>query len=98
VASVIEAACAGTRPLPLAVPDSLADGFPIASLVTVEFELGAWAPEDFPFSDPSTRRAELAELPAWLQAARASAERVFGAGFDRPGGKTARPAPLAEKR
>ncbi|HEY3450354.1 MAG TPA: DUF4056 domain-containing protein [Myxococcales bacterium] len=98
VDSIIEAACAGTRALPLAVPASLAEGFPLARFVTLDFELGDWAPKDFPFSDARTRRVGLEEFPRLLRAARDDAEGVFGAGFDRPGGRVVRPAPLAVKR
>lgn len=99
VDSIIEAACAGTRPLPLSVPDSLAEGFPIAPLLAIDFELGDWAPEDFPYSDPEARRLDLDGLPAALQAAHDSAERVLGVGFDRPSGKVVPPGePVARQR
>ena len=98
VDSVIEAACAGTRALPLTIPDRLADGFPIDKFVAIDFEIGDWAPKDFPFTDATSRRVGLQDFPRLIKAVRDDAVLIFGEGFDRPGGKVVRPAPLVEKR
>ncbi|MGC4119159.1 MAG: DUF4056 domain-containing protein [Myxococcales bacterium] len=97
VDSIIEAACAGRRALPLTFPESLAEGFPIARYVDVEFEVGDWAPADFPFPNAGSRIVKLEDFPHVLQASHDAAESVFGVGFDQPGGKVVPPA-RAERR
>ena len=97
VDSVIEAACAGTRALPLPIPERLAPGLAITEYLSVDFELGDWAPKDFPYREAGTRLVEASEFPRLVQAAQAEGEQLLGVGFARPGGKVVRP-PSTQKR
>ncbi len=82
---VLDAACAGTpTALPLDVPMSLG-GHEISSLAGIDFEVESWAPPEFPFADPTTRRVTQADLPRMAEAVRLAEEKTLGAGFDKPG-------------
>ncbi|MFT3768197.1 MAG: DUF4056 domain-containing protein [Minicystis sp.] len=82
---VMDAACAARpKALPLDVPDRI-DGHPITDFVTVDFEVGAWAPAAMPFADASIRHLTSADFPRFVEAVRAAAEPTLGRGFDNPG-------------
>jgi hypothetical protein len=72
------------RALPLEVPQRLGD-VPIVDLATADFEVGAWAPASFPFTDAEKRQCRSTDFARIADVVRREAEKTLGAGFDRPG-------------
>jgi hypothetical protein len=56
--------------------------------VTVDLEVGDWAPASFPFADASSRRVTHADFPRIVELVRREAQGTLGAGFDRPGSRS----------
>jgi hypothetical protein len=75
--------CGSATVLPLEVPNRVGD-VAVDDLVSVEFDVGSWAPVDFPFTDPASRRVTSADFPRIVEAVRRKAQQTLGAGFDRP--------------
>jgi hypothetical protein len=85
---VLTVACS-ERPhaLPLEVPQRIGD-VPIVDLATADFEVGAWAPATFPFTDPATRRVTSTDFARIAEVVRREAQATLGAGFDHPGSRS----------
>lgn len=84
---VLTTACArGPAALPLEIPERLGQ-LALKDLILIDFEVGGWAPVDFPFADPGQRRVTSAELPRLTEVVRSEAQATLGAGFDHPAGR-----------
>ncbi len=89
---VLTAACIDKpHALPLEVPQKIGDT-PIVDIATADFEVGAWAPADFPFTEPETRRCRSTDFARIAEVVRREAQVTLGAGFDRPGARSGAPA------
>jgi len=82
VAEPSPAACGSARALPLGIPAE-AEGEALGALAVVTFEVGGWAPADFPFRGGSRAVTE-ADLPRLGAAVREAMGPTLGPRFDRP--------------
>lgn len=76
---VLASACTGTSVLPLTPPPR-----PAGELVTLRFEVGDWAPPEFPLLDAQHRVLTSEQLPAVIETVRAQMRTELGAEVDRP--------------
>lgn len=82
---VLAVAClAGPAALALEVPDRIGS-MAITDLLSLDFEVGSWAPASFPFTDPAVRRVSASDFGRIAEAVRREAEKTLGAGFEHPG-------------
>ena len=73
--------CRDEAALPLEVPEVLG-AVPAASLVSVRFDLGAWAPKGFPTAESRSVTADA--LPQLIEEVHRAARVELGEGFDSP--------------
>lgn len=93
---VMDAACAASPgALRLEIPDRVGDR-KVSDLVTVDFEVGDWAPGSWPFTDKKARRLTSGAFPIVVALVHDAAQETLGAGFDEPG--PARSSPPASSR
>lgn len=76
---VLARSCEGATALTLAAPVA-----PASAHVSLRFEVGAWAPPEFPLIDAAHRDVVVEQLPALVEQVHREMRETFGPEFDRP--------------